>query len=377
MVATGSSRRGRVPIAWRQLGAEPAKLAVTVVAVAAAVALVLLLAGLRRGMGEQVTLYIDRQAPVLVGQGGTRNFLSQTSVLPETLGRDLVRVPGVAEATPISQQYAMLRLHGRPVLALLIGYDPGKPGGPWSLASGRTPIEGAELVLDRVLASEHGLEPGSTLEYRGTTFRIVGLSRGTSGFMTPLAFALRSTVNAVSQLPGSAGFFLVRPEPGIDPEVLAARIDRIVPGVSALTRAEVAANDRRQFVDPFSAPLLAMVAIAFAVAILVIGLAVYSSTAERSREYATLKALGLSRGALFRLVGTQAIALALGGTMLGVVLALAAARGVSSVAPKYLIAVNAGSVAVIAAGALAMALVAAFVPARFLSRLDPASAFRR
>ncbi len=120
-----------------------------------------------------------------------------------------------------------------------------------------------------------------------------------------------------------------------------------------------------------------MVAIAFAVAILVIGLAVYSSTAERSREYATLKALGLARRALFRLVGVQAAALALAGTVLGILLTLAAARGVSAFAPKYLIAISAGSVAAIAASALAMAVVAAFVPSYFLARLDPASAFRR
>jgi putative ABC transport system permease protein len=120
--------RWRVPIAW--LAAEPAKLVVTVVAVTAAVALVLLLAGLRRCIGEQVTLYVDHQAPVLVGQAGARDFLSQTSVLPEVLASVIERVPGVAEATPISQQYAMLRLHERGVLTLLIGYDSGKPGGP-------------------------------------------------------------------------------------------------------------------------------------------------------------------------------------------------------------------------------------------------------
>jgi len=83
--------RGRVPVARRQLAAEPAKLVVALVAVAAAVALVLLLGGLRRGMGEQVTLYLDRQAPVLVGQEGARDFLSQTSVLPEALVGDIER----------------------------------------------------------------------------------------------------------------------------------------------------------------------------------------------------------------------------------------------------------------------------------------------
>ncbi len=366
-----------VPVGRRQLFAEPAKLIVTLAAVAAAVALVLLLGGLRRGMGEQVTLYIDHQAPVLVGQRDARNFLSQTSVLPEALAGDIERVPGVAEATPISQQYAMLRLHERRVLTLLIGYDSGKPGGPWKLASGRTPRATGELVLDRVLATEHGLSIGSTLEHRGAGLRIVGLSSGTSGFMTPLAFALRETVNSLSRQPGTANFFLVRPDRGIPPEVLAARINRSVARVSALTRAEVTANDRRLFVDPFSGPLLAMVAIAFAVAILVIGLAVYSSTVERSREYATLKALGLRRRALFRLVGAQAAGLALAGTALGILLAFAAARGVSELAPKYLIAISVGSVAAMGASALAMALFAALVPARFLARLDPASAFRR
>jgi putative ABC transport system permease protein len=286
-------------------------------------------------------------------------------------------VPGVAEATPISQQYAMLRLHERRVLTLLIGYDPGRPGGPWRLASGRAPEEVGELVLDRALASEHGLERGSTLEYRGARLRIVGLSSGTSGFMTPLAFAPRETVNALSRLPETASFFLVRPDLGLEPATLAARIDRTVPGVSALTRSEVAANDRRLFVDPFSGPLLAMVAIAFVVAILVIGLAVYSSIAERSREYATLKALGLRRRALIGLVSAQAAALALVGTALGIVLAFGASRGVSALAPKYLIAISPGAVAAVAASALAMALVAALVPARLLARLDPASALRR
>ena len=377
MVGITSSRGGGVPIAWRQLASEPAKMAVTVVAVAAAVALVLLLNGLRTGIGEQVTLYIDHQAPVLVGQAGTRNFMAQTSVLPDSTGEQLERVPGVAAATPISQQFAMLTLHERRVLALLIGYDPGKAGGPWKLASGRAPRAAGELVVDGVLASEHGLRTGSTLSYRGARLRVVGLSSGTSGFMTPLAFATRQTANALRRQPGMANFFLVQPDPGVTPPALAALINREVSGVSALTRTEMAANDRGLFATVFKGILFPMVVIAFAAAILVIGLAVYSSTAERSREYATLKALGLPRWTLFRLVGVQAAALAIAGTALGTLLGVAAARGVSAVAPKYLIALGAGTIALVAAAALAMAIVAALLPARFLARIDPATAFRQ
>ena len=369
--------RGRVPVARRQFAAEPAKVAVSVLAIAAAVALVLLLTGLRRGMGEQVTIYLDHQPSVLVGQEGSRNFVAQTSVLPEELGERLERVPGVAAATPISQQFAMLTLHGRRVLPLLVGFDPGRSGGPWSLATGRAPRAPDELVLDRVVAEEHGLEVGSTVSYRGAVLEIVGLSRGTTAWMTPLAFATRATLNALNRRPRTASFFLVRPRDGVSPAMLATRIERAAPGVSALTREEVAANDRRLYTDAFKGPLLAMVAIAFAVAILVIGLTVYSSTSERGREYATLKAIGLRNGPLLRLAGGQAAALALAGTVAGTLLAFAAVRAASALAPKYLIVVTGESAVLIAFAALAMALVAAFLPARYLARLDPASAFRR
>ena len=46
-------KQGAVPVARRQLSSEPVKVLVAVLAVGAAVALVLLLTGLRRGMGER------------------------------------------------------------------------------------------------------------------------------------------------------------------------------------------------------------------------------------------------------------------------------------------------------------------------------------
>jgi putative ABC transport system permease protein len=120
-----------------------------------------------------------------------------------------------------------------------------------------------------------------------------------------------------------------------------------------------------------------MVAIAAAVAVLVIALTVYSATRDRAREYATLKALGLARAALLRLIALQAAALALVGTVLGFVLALAAARVVSAVAPKYLIALGPRDAALMTAAALVFALLAGLVPARYLANLDPATAFSR
>ena len=368
---------GPVPIARRQLTAEPAKLAVTLAAVAAAMALVLLLAGLRRGIADQTTLYVDRQAPVLVGQEGVRNFIAQPSVLPDAVRARVASVPGVAEVTPVSEQYAMLRLHGQRVLTLLVGYDPGGAGGPWSLAAGRRPTARGEIVLDRTLASDHGLDVGSTLEFRGATLRVVGLSKGTAGWMMSLGFATRSFVDELNRRPGTATFFFVAPEAGTSPQALVARIGRSLPEVSAITRDRLAANDRDLFVGAFNGPLLAMVSIAVVVAIIVIGLSVYSSTIERARDYATLKSIGLAPRHLIRLAAGQAVGIALIGVVAGTLLAFAGRWAIGVLAPKFLIEISPLSIGLMVIGALAMALVAAALPARYMANLDPASAFRR
>jgi putative ABC transport system permease protein len=307
---------------------------------------------------------------VLVGQKGVRDFIDQPSILSDRLAPRIAAIPGVARVTPITEQYAMFRLHGQRVLSLLIGYDPSRAGGPWQLASGRTPSAAGELVLDQVLASSHGFRVGSTLRFRGATLKIVGLSKGTAGWMMPLGFATRSFVNELNGRPGTATFLFVAPRSGVASAALVAKLNRALPDASAVERSHLASNDRQLFVGAFNGQLLAMVSIAVIVAIIVIGLSVYTSTLERARDYATLKAIGLAPGRLVRLASTQAVSLALSGLLMGTLLAVLGRWAVSELAPKFLIVITPTSVGL-------MALVAASVPARYLAHLDPASAFRR
>ena len=372
--------RRRVPLGWRQLLSEPAKLLATLGVVGAACALVLLLLGLRQGIAKQVSVYVDHQTstPLLVARSGTQNFLlGRTSVLPIAVADAIGSVPGVARVVPVANEYAMLDLHGRKVLTLLIGYDPARGGGPWSVAAGRAPRRLGELALDRVLADEHGLRIGSPLALRGATFRIVGLTGGTSAWMTPLAFATLDAVNALDRAPRIATAFLVAPRRGANLAALSRRIERSVPGIAAHPTTTVARNDQRLWMGVFDGPLLLMVAIGAAVALLSIGLAVYTSTVDRAREYAALAAIGLSLWGLLRIVFVQATLLALGGVAGGVMLALAGGELIPRLAPKYLVVVDARSALLLTLASLAMALLAAVFPVRFLSRLDPAVALRR
>ena len=65
------------------------------------------------------------------------------------------------------------------------------------------------------------------------------------------------------------------------------------------------------------------------------------------------------------------------GTVFGFLLALAAARAVSALAPKYLIALGPRDALAMTVAALVFALIAGLVPARYLANLDPATAFTR
>ena len=195
--------------------------------------------------------------------------------------------------------------------------------------------------------------------------------------MTPLGFTTRSTANGLNGQPDTATFLVVKPQPGVVPGTLVSRINAAVPGVSALGRDEVAAHDRNVFVGAFSGPLTAMTTIAAVVAILVIAITIYSATRDRSREYATLKAIGLTRAGLMRLVGFQSCVLALAGTAIGFLFALAGVRVVAALAPKYLIALTLRDAIVMVLATLVFALIAGLVPARYLANLDPATAFQR
>jgi ABC-type antimicrobial peptide transport system permease subunit len=109
-------------------------------------------------------------------------------------------------------------------------------------------------------------------------------------------------------------------------------------------------------------------------AIGIYGVIAYAS-AERSREFATRMALGASSSNVFWMLAGQARVLALVGGVLGVGTAYAAGRLASS----WLYEVRASD-PVILAGALAIVVTvtvcATLIPARRVSRTDPANALR-
>ena len=368
-------------LARRNLFQDKTRLALSIGGVALAVMLILLLNGFLTGMNRQITSYVDHSpGSLMVAQKGVRNLLGATSILPPGAAGEVEAVDGVEEVVPILSQFIILDLHGKKQPAYMIGYEPGgavgQGGGPWQLNAGREPATDTEMVFDSILARRHDLQIGDTFEIMGQDFTIVGLSDGTTSWMTSFFFIRSAAAEKLLRAPKAVSFLLVTPTGGSASEDLLGRLNEL-PGLNALTKDELSANDLKLFAKVFSAPLKLMVGIAFLVGTMIVGLVIYTATVERQREYGVLKAIGAANRILYRVVVTQALVAAVTGALFGVLLAYAAGLWIISVRPQFLIVFDPRDVLWALLAGLGMALAAALFPARVVTGLAPAEVFRK
>jgi putative ABC transport system permease protein len=361
-------------LAWRNLVQDRTRLGLSVAGVALAVMLILVLTGFVSGMGQQVSRYLDNEpGSVVLVQAGTRGA---SSVLPAPTVDAARAVAGVASAVPVISQYAVLDLGQTKQFIAVVGYDPALGGGPWALREGRLPAADDEVVLDGVLADRRGVRLNSGFGLMGQTFTVVGLSAGTTTWMTSYLFMRLGAAQRLFGAPGAVSLVLVTPAAGVSPEELRSRLAGI-PGADAMLKSDLIATTRSTYLSVFGAPLQIMAAIASLVGTLVVGMVIYTATLERQREYGVLKAVGARNRVLYRVVGVQALVAALAGSVLGLGLALGTAQLVMGLRPQFLIAVEPASAGLALAAGVGMALLAALFPARMLAHLAPAEVFRK
>ena len=360
-----------VPLAQRNLLANRRRLAASVVGVGLAVMLILLLDGMWAGIRAQTTLYTDRvDADLYVLQPGVRDLTAGASTLPLT-ALDTVRAdPDVEWASPVRSSYSILQLHGKKVAAYVIGAVPGEHGGPWSITQGRAAEADDEIVVGSLLADRHGIDVGDRLDIMGTGLRVVGRAE-TNGFMMSYVFVTHAALDALAATPDTTSFVVI----GTDqPARVQQRLAHA--GLNVLDRDAVAANNLEFAVGIFGSPVRLMVGIGLAAGTMIIALTAYTAIIERRREYGIVKAMGGTRRRLVGLALAQTLALAAMGLAAGWVLFLIGRLAIISSRPQFSVLLTAGALGRAALAALAMALLAAIIPARRLAALEPAVAYR-
>lgn len=364
-------------IAIKNLLAERARFVTSLIGVAFAVMLILVMVGIFVGTTNQVTTYIDHNRDtVWAVQPGVSQMFRSVSWLSEQTGERIEEVDGAAEANPILGAPMSFSHEGSQTASYLLGYD-AETVGPWELSEGRLNESSGEVVLDRVMAEKNEVEVGDEIEIMDTDVTVVGLSEETAAVGNFYVFVSLEDAREMLRAGDRVSYFLISPEGSTEPSELAERVEQDVAGVSTMTADSFASESKGIVVSMIGRPLYAMIAIGVLVGVALVTLTVLAVATEQMGEFGVLKAVGVSAGRLYHIVLTQALVLASGGYLLG----SAVTFGVQFVIQERLgdvtVEVTPWMLATMAVLTLAMAAVGSIMPVRRVARLDAAEVFRR
>ncbi|MDQ6524784.1 FtsX-like permease family protein [Nocardioides sp. LHD-245] len=291
--------------------------------------------------------------------------------LPADAVDRLAAVDGVAAAVPVPG--AVATIDDLAPLPLL----PASADGDATVLHGALPTPGPRQVLVPWDLLGDGLEVGDvvpvTVGDRTRELRVAG-GEGWG----EAALVRRTTLDALAPAAAVHAVWL-RAAGDADPEDLAGSVEAIAAPVDAGVENGLA---KRSYVDlqldVLTGGVVGLLAIAVLIALVGIGNTLGLSVLERGREHALLRALGLTRRQVRRMLATEAVLLSLVatvlGTALGVVFAWTAVRalvqpaidGAGLVLPW-------GQLGLVVTIAALAGLVAAVVPSRRASRIAPAA----
>lgn len=314
---------------------RPTRTVTSVLGVAIGVVLIVVTVGLARGIlhdtgrrESSVGAEIMFQPPGSFGPGVATAPLS----LPAAYSPLLAGIEGVKAVTPVGR-YVRSGSGG-------IGFEiiegivaePGQPSATYAQISGIQITEGHEitgddeLIIDRPLATNRNLQPGSTVELFGRTFRVAGIYEPESGARTKMRL---SVMQQILGAPGKCSAILIKCAKGEEQEAVAQRINDRLPGNQIiLTRDIPSFYDRG--IPALTIFLRVVIGLATVISALVILLAMYTAVMERTREIGILKSLGASKGFIVRVIEKEALFISGLGVVVGYVVAFLTKLGITT-----------------------------------------------
>jgi putative ABC transport system permease protein len=217
----------------------------------------------------------------------------------------------------------------------VVGYEPGRPGGPVQIAAGREIMRSHyELIADR----QTGLKVGETVRLGRNDYTVVGETRGivTSSGDSIVYMTLRDAQRLQFELtPPAARRETARGAQREQTNLVNAVIARLTPDVSSEEVAEAirrwkhfsVLTDKQQqdfltvnVIERARRQLGIFMAILTLVSIVIIALIIYTLTMDKIREIATLKLIGAPNRTIISLILQQALLMGLASYVTGTAL---------------------------------------------------------
>lgn len=372
-------------LAYRDIRHNAGRFVLTCVGLGMLLGVVLAMIGIYRGMVvDALTLVRAPQADLWIVEADRRGPFAESSRIPGDTREAIERVHGVTAAGSVTYQSVDIVRAGGRLRFQIIGYEPGRPGGPATLLTGRALARNHfEMIADR----STGLMPGDTLMVGRNRFSIVGVTAGqvtSSGDPVAYVSLLDSQELQFELAPAASRIETARGVSGGGKDTVNAVVARLIDNVrpedvaqsvrrwkhlTALTQAEQetiltgsVVQRARQQIGLFTSILLAVSAV-------IIALIIYTMTMDKIREIATLKLIGAPDRIIIGMIVQQAVALGLSGFLLGVALI----SSVKDYFPRRVVLQPEDGI-VLAAIVLVVCLIASGLGVRLALSVDPAKA---
>lgn len=372
-------------LALRDIRHKLGRFLLTCLGLALLLGVVLSMIGIYRGLVEDaLSLVRAPSADLWVVEAGSRGPFAEASRMPGDTREMVARVPGVAASGSVTYQTVETAHQDRKLRLQVVGYEPGRMGGPASIETGRAiAIRHGEAVADR----RAGLALGERLRLGRDEYLIVGLTRNhvsTGG--DPVLFLSLRDAQDLQFLPKPSTYRRDQargaPPPALD--TINAVVARLDAGASAdrvaqeigrwkhlgtATQAQQESILVESVVEKARRQIGLFTAILMVVSAVVIALIIYTMTMDKTREIATLKLIGAPDRTIVGLILQQALAMGLIGFSMGTIL-------VNLVADKFprRVVLQAEDAVMLAALVLVVCIFSSGLGVRLALRIEPAAA---
>ncbi|MDC7785894.1 ABC transporter permease [Rhodoplanes sp. TEM] len=348
-------------------------------------AIVLSMLGIYRGLiAESLTLARAPEVDLWVVETNSRGPFAESSRLPGDTREAVARVAGVTEAGAVTYQSVETETAAGKLRLYVIGYEPGRPGGPTRLVDGRPIIQSRyEVVVDR----STGLTVGDRLKLGRREFRVVGVTAGqvSSGGDPVVFITLRDSQKLQFELaPPAARRELARGGGEASSDIVNAIIARIDPDVpvagvadgvrrwkhlAVLTQEEQETVLSRSVIERARRQIGLFTTLLLIVSTVIIALIIYTLTIDKTKEIATLKLIGAPDRTIVGLILQQALAMGAIGFTFGVAFIVS----MKDSFPRRVV-VEAPDVLALGAVVFLVCLLASTLGVRLALKVDPATA---
>ncbi len=350
---------------------RPVRTAVSILAVAIEVGMVLLVVGMTTGVLSESAKRVEGVgAEIMVQPPGASFFLGVTAApMPAKIAGRLEEIPHVAKVAPV-----LLQFNTSGGLNLIYGIDMetfDQVSGGFVYYSGGPLKNTWDILVDDFYARANNVKVGDTLNLLNHDFHVCGIVQHGKG--ARLFISLSTAQQMTGALDRASIFFVKCTDPVYTSEVLGS-IRKLLPRYQVLSVREYMSMMTSNSLPALADFVTTMIAVAVGIGFLVIFLSMYTTITERTREIGILKSLGASKIYIIQAILEEAGLMSIAGIAVGYAGTLLVKRLIVSYFPTLPVHLTIDWVLRAAVLALVGSLIGAFYPALRAAQLDPVDA---